>query len=145
MLAPIVLAILVAQPFPALPLAGQASGTQQPPPPIVPETPEKPWPPAGVFRPGGGVIAPRLVNPAKPSYTAEALNAKIAGIVELEAVVEIDGTVRDVHITRSLDREFGLDDEAVKILKMWRFSPGTKDGLAVPVLVAVEMSFSLRK
>lgn len=145
MLAPIVLAILVAHPFPALPLAGQASASPQPPPPVVQETPEKPWPPPGVFRPGAGVMPPRLIKDVKPSYTAQAMSAKIAGSLEMEVVVGTDGTVRDVRIKRSLDREFGLDDEAVRSVKLWRFSPGTKDGVAVPVLIAVEMSFSLRK
>jgi TonB family protein len=37
-----------------------------------------------------------------------------------------------------------LDDEAVKAMKQWSFNPGKKDGKAVPVLVEVEMSFTLK-
>jgi hypothetical protein len=33
----------------------------------------------------------------------------------------------------------------VKALKQWQFTPGQKDGSAVPVLVAVEMTFSIGK
>jgi hypothetical protein len=29
-------------------------------------------------------------------------------------------------------------------VKQWQFTPGTKDGVAVPVLVDVEMTFTLR-
>jgi len=43
-----------------------------------------------------------------------------------------------------LDTQHGLDDEAVKALKQWRFSPGTKDGKPVPVVVELEMTFTLR-
>ena len=41
----------------------------------------------------------------------------------------------NVHITRSLDPTFGLDQEAIKTVKKWRFAPGTRFGQPVPVLV----------
>lgn len=69
---------------------------------------------------------------------------KVAGFIDMEAVVEIDGTVGEARVTKSLDRKFGLDDEAVSTLKKWLFAPGTKDGVVVPVLVEVRMSFTLR-
>jgi periplasmic protein TonB len=106
---------------------------------------EKPWPPAGVVPPGNGVISPQLVKDVKPNYTADAMGAKIAGTVLLEVVVLADGKVGDVRVTQSLDREFGLDDQAVTAAKLWKFKPGTKDGVAIPVVVKIEMTFSLRK
>lgn len=54
------------------------------------------------------------------------------------------GDVGDVEVTRSLDKEYGLDEEAVKAARQWKFEPGTKDGRAVPVQVTVEMTFALR-
>jgi len=66
---------------------------------------------------------------------------KIQGAVMLEAVIESDGTVGEVRVTRSLDRKFGLDDAAVNSLKEYRFTPGPKDGIPVPVLVSIEVSF----
>jgi hypothetical protein len=38
-------------------------------------------------------------------------------------------------VSRSLDRDFGLDEAAVKTLKTWVFVPAKKDGIAVRVLV----------
>ena len=103
------------------------------------------WPPAGVFRPGGDVTAPRLLKSGRPNYPPEAMRAKIQGSVALEAVIQADGTVGEVRVKRSLDRKFGLDDAALKSLKDYRFAPGTRDGVPVPVLVSMEVSFALRK
>ena len=95
-----------------------------------------------VYRPGAGVSAPVVVKEARPQYTPDAKGAKIQGTVALECVVQTDGTVGDVKVTRSLDA--GLDQEAIKAVKQWRFEPGTKDGKPVPVLVTLEMTFTLR-
>ena len=74
----------------------------------------------------------------------EAMQARIQGIVRLEVVVLEDGSVEEVTVVQSLDLLYGLDDEAVKAMKEWRFEPAMKDGQAVAVVVPVEMSFSLR-
>jgi TonB family protein len=55
-----------------------------------------------------------------------------------------DGTVGDVRVTKSLDPIFGLDQEAIKAARGWRFAPGTRQGQPVPVLVTIELSFTLR-
>jgi TonB family protein len=90
------------------------------------------------------VTTPRLVHEVKPVYTPEARKAGIAGSVSLDAVVMPDGTVGAVIVTRSLDTQYGLDDEAVKTVKQWRFEPGTRNGVPVPVMVAIELSFRLK-
>ena len=93
-----------------------------------------------VYKPGNGVVAPRVIREVKPGYTADALRAGINGAVVMQCVVLTDGTVGGVEVTRSLDP--GLDAEAVKTVKQWRFAPGTKDGSPVPVSVEIEMTFS---
>jgi protein TonB len=98
----------------------------------------------GYYRPGSGVEIPRVIREVKPNYTADAMRAKIQGIVELEAVVLPDGTVGQVNVTRSLDRTFGLDEEARKAVRQWRFVPGTRFGQPVAVLVTIELTFTLR-
>ena len=98
----------------------------------------------GVYRPGSGVINPRILREVKPQYTADAMRAKVQGTVLLEAVVLPDGTVGRVDVVRSLDPTFGLDQEAVKAAKQWRFIPGTRFGEPVSVLVTIELTFTLR-
>jgi protein TonB len=80
----------------------------------------------------------------KPNYTVEAMRAKIQGIVVLECVVLTDGTIGDARITKSLDKTFGLDEEAIRTAKQWRFKPGRRFGQPVPVFVTLELSFTLR-
>ncbi len=97
---------------------------------------------SGVYRPGAGTVLPRVLREVTPQYTAEALRARIAGTVHLDMVVWPDGTIGDVRVTRSLDP--GLDEQAIRAAKQWRFTPGTRFGVPVPILVSVEFFFSLR-
>ena len=98
----------------------------------------------GVYRPGNGVMIPRVLREVKPAYTAEAMRAKVQGVVLLECVVMPDGSVGRVEVVKSLDGTFGLDQEAIKCVRQWRFRPGTKQGRAVPVYVTIEVAFNLR-
>jgi TonB family protein len=97
-----------------------------------------------VFTPGDGVTTPSVVRGVKAGYTAAAMEARIEGRVEMTVVVLADGTPGEVKVTESLDKEYGLDDQAVGALKQWLFKPGTKDGKPVAVRVTVEMTFRLK-
>lgn len=98
----------------------------------------------GVYRPGSGVINPRILREVKPQYTADAMRAKVQGTVLLECVVLADGTVGRIDVVKSLDPTFGLDLEAVRAARQWRFQPGTRFGEPVAVLVTIELTFTLR-
>jgi protein TonB len=114
------------------------------------QTPSQPaakvWPPPGVHRyDEPGLTPPRLLHDVRPQYTSDAMRAGIEGAVCLEAVVDVDGHVAAVHIARSLDAVNGLDEQTVRALKQWQFTPGFRDGEAVPVLITVQNSFTLGK
>ena len=98
----------------------------------------------GAYRPGNGVTTPVVVREVKPQYTSDAMRAKVQGAVQLECVVRTDGTVGDVKVVRSLDPVFGLDLEAMKAARQWRFRPGMRQGEPVAVLVVIELTFTLR-
>jgi TonB family protein len=97
----------------------------------------------GAYRPGGAVVAPQLLVQIRPNYTSEALERRIQGEVWLEVVVTREGLVGDVRVRQSLDRG-GLDEEALKAARLWRFAPGRLAGQPVDVLVTVVMDFSIR-
>lgn len=98
----------------------------------------------GAYRPGAGITLPSVVREVKPAYTADAMRAKVQGSVWLECIVMPDGSVGEVKVTRSLDPIFGLDQEAIKAAKMWRFRPGMRQGAPVPVIITIELTFTLR-
>jgi len=98
-----------------------------------------------VYKSGDGVSLPSVVREVKPSYTPEAMQQKIQGSVWMKVVVLESGDVGDVQISKSLDAEYGLDEQAIKASKQWKFKPGMKDGKPVAVEVTVEMTFTLKK
>ena len=96
-----------------------------------------------VFKPSKDVRAPRILSEVKPRYTAEAMREGAQGLIRMTCVVLEDATVGDVRVNEGVRPD--LDREASGALRKWRFLPGTKDGVAVPVQVDVEMTFTLRK
>ena len=87
--------------------------------------------------PDGSVIAPTS------NYTSDALERRIQGEVWLDVVVTREGLVSDVRVRKSLDRG-GLDEEALKAARLWRFAPGRLADQPVDVLVTIVMDFSIR-
>jgi TonB family protein len=90
-----------------------------------------------------GVTAPVLKHTVYPKYTSDAMRAKIQGSVEVQAVVMPDGTVGRARVTTSLDKTFGLDEQALIAAKQFTFVPGKVDGLPVPVAISLQLEFRL--
>jgi TonB family protein len=96
-----------------------------------------------IYRPGfGGVTFPKALKTVTADYDDDARRERVQGSVELEGVVETDGTVTGIHVTRSLDER--LDRQAIKAFGQWRFTPAQKNGAAVRAFVRVEMTFNLK-
>lgn len=98
----------------------------------------------GFYQPGNGVSQPRLLREVKPAYTSDAMRAKVQGAVWVRCVVQTDGSITNPEVVRSLDSVFGLDQEAIKAVRQWRFAPGTRMGQPVPVQITIELTFNLR-
>ena len=86
---------------------------------------------------------PTILREVPPKYTAEAMRAKVQGVVELEAVVGVNGQITEIRVAKSLDRVFGLDEEAIRTAKQWLFRPGRFQGTAVPVVVTIVIEFRI--
>ena len=110
------------------------------------QTSTVPVPPfaAGVARTcEDGVTKPHPVREVKPEYESwEFVRRKLEDVLLLEAVVEADGSVGEIRTVYRRHPEF--EPAAHKALKQWRFRPATRAGNPVPVLVTVEIAFTLR-
>jgi TonB family protein len=89
----------------------------------------------------GHASAPLVIAKAQAKYTDEARRNGIQGIVLLSAVVDESGRAQDIRVEHSIDP--GLDQEAIKAVRRWRFRPGELDGRAVRVPVQMEITFRL--
>ena len=78
----------------------------------------------GVYEPGNGVSTPQPIFIPKPSYTPEAMRARIQGTARLSCVVQPNGMCTNIEIVRSLDPTFGLDHEAINNVKQWKLQAG---------------------
>jgi len=96
---------------------------------------------AGVYRVGNGTLPPKLLYKVEPSYTEEARADKIAGTVLLQIVIQPNGVASDIQLLKGVG--FGLDEKAVEAIQQWKFQPGSRDGVPVPVQAQVEVNFRL--
>ncbi|MEE8349701.1 MAG: TonB family protein [Acidobacteriota bacterium] len=97
----------------------------------------------GVYTIGSGVTMPQILQQTTPSYTDDAIKAKVQGVVILQAVIRKNGRVDSFKVLRGLG--YGLEEKAIQeIASKWRFRPGTLQGRPVDVLATIEVQFNLR-
>jgi protein TonB len=108
---------------------------------MINEVPPPPPPPAKPRRVGGELQAPALIHRVEPDYPGVAVAAKISGTVILEATVNDAGVVTDVSVLRSI---LLLDQAAIRAVRQWRYQPLVLNGVPVPFILVVTVTFSLR-
>jgi TonB family protein len=98
----------------------------------------------GVYRLGstGGITEPTIIYRVEPQYSEDARKARYQGTVTLEAIVHKDGTVEIIRVVRGVG--FGLDENAQKALRQWKFKPAMLNGQPVDVSLNIEVNFNLR-
>ena len=97
---------------------------------------------AAAYKPGEGIAAPAVISKVDPEYTNQARFLKLQGTVALKLVVDELGRPQDISLVRGLG--FGLDENAVRAVRSWRFKPGSSEGLPVPTIANVELNFRLQ-
>ena len=101
-----------------------------------------PWPAAeGVVRVGGNVPPPRLTKNVRPDFPRDAQERRVGGAVMLEVLIGADGKVKDVRVIRSSPL---FDKAAIEAARKWEYEPTEIDGIAVPVVMPVTMTFTNR-
>jgi len=112
------------------------TGSSLPPPPPGAAAPV----PDGPLHVGGDVKAPREIFKPPPKYPILALQAKIHGDVEIDAVIDKDGNVVQV---RAINGPKLLIPAALECVKRWKYEPTYLNGVALPVELTVHVLFSI--
>jgi TonB family protein len=98
------------------------------------------WKGAPPIRVGGDIKPPERVKYVPPVYPAEAQQAKISGVVIIQAIIDENGDVALAKILKSVPL---LDDAALAAVNQWKYLPTLVNGVPAPVLMTVTVSFSL--
>jgi TonB family protein len=101
---------------------------------------------------GNGVSAPELIYSVNPEFTDKARRKKLGGTCVVSILVDVNGTPQDVHVLRSIastvspklhSAAMGLDENAIKAARQYRFKPGTYHGKPVPVELKLEVNYRI--
>jgi TonB family protein len=92
------------------------------------------------YKPGEGISAPTISARSEPAYTSEARFLRVQGAVGLRFVVDEKGLPQDISLVQSLG--YGLDENAVRAVRTWRFLPGKDEsGKPLPTILNMEITF----
>jgi TonB family protein len=90
---------------------------------------------------GGNIPPPTKTKDVRPVYPPLAQQARVSGVVILEATIGEDGKVRDVVVKRSIPL---LDEAALDAVRQWEYAPTLVNGAAAPVIMTVTVNFALQ-
>ena len=107
-------------------------------PPVAPP----PAPPAAAepLRIGGNIRPPTKLRDVPPIYPRLAIQARVQGVVIVEADISAEGKVTDARILRSIRL---LDEAALDAVRQWEYTPTLLNGIPRPVVMVVTVNFFL--
>lgn len=91
-------------------------------------------------RVGGNVEQPRLLKSTSPRYPSFAKQAHVQGIVRLDALIDSDGRLRDIHVISGNPL---LTEAAIQAVKEWIYQPGRLDGKVIEMRTEINLNFTL--
>ena len=109
-----------------------------PAPEPVPQKTEAAAPPR--VKVGGVVQAAKILRQATPVYPVLAKQARISGVVRLEAVISREGTVESLRVISGHPL---LVPAAVEAVRQWLYRPTVLNGDPVEVLTQIDVHFKL--
>jgi protein TonB len=112
-----------------------------PPPPIPEPVPEaKPQAPSRILV-GGKVMEAKLIRRVIPVYPPLARQARVQGVVRLDAIIARDGTIQDLRVASG--HPF-LVAAAVEAVRQWLYQPTRLNDVPVEVITRIDVNFTLR-
>jgi protein TonB len=87
-----------------------------------------------------GVSQGLLIHKVQPQYPPLARQARIQGVVVLEALIGKDGTITNLHVVSGHPM---LTNAALEAVKEWRYKPYYLNGEPVEVSTTINVNFTL--
>ncbi len=97
---------------------------------------------ANPVRVGGNIKPPLKLKDVRPVYPASMREAGLSGVVPIEAIIGVDGSVASVRVV-SAQVHPALAQAAVDAVRQWQFSPTLLNGRPVEVVMNVSVRFDL--
>ncbi len=110
--------------------------TAAPPPPPPPPAAPKPVTPQRI-RVGGNVQQAKLIRQPKPIYPPLAKQARISGVVRLNAIIGKDGTIQNLTVASGHPL---LVPAAMEAVKQWVYQPTLLNGEPVEVVTQIDVN-----
>jgi len=115
-------------------------------PPSPESVPVPPLPPPVVksdpVRISGGVQAAKLIYQVKPAYPPLARQARIQGVVILEALIGKDGSISTLRV---ISGHTLLTQAALDAVKQWKYQPTLLSGEPTEVVTTVTVTFTFQQ
>jgi protein TonB len=92
------------------------------------------------IRVGGNVQQAKLVRQPKPAYPPLAKQARIQGVVHLQAIISKDGTIQKLEVIGGHPL---LVPAALEAVKQWVYQPTLLNGEPVEVITQIDVNFTL--
>ncbi len=89
------------------------------------------------------VVPPRIASFVEAEYPTAAREAGLEATVDLELVVDSDGTVSEATVVGPAGH--GFDDAALAAARLFRFEPATRDGRPIAARIRYRYVFELRE
>jgi protein TonB len=89
----------------------------------------------------GEIKPPKLVHSVDPLYPEIARQARVEGVVIIEATTDVYGRVQTVKVLRSIPL---LDQSAIDAVRQWVYEPMIINGRPRPVIFTVTVRFQLK-
>jgi protein TonB len=89
---------------------------------------------------GGNVQQTKLLQHLEPVYPPLAQQARISGVVHLNAIIGKDGTVENLTVASGHPL---LVPAAMQAVKQWVYAPTLLNGQPVEVVTQIEVNFTL--
>jgi len=111
---------------------GLPAGLAAPSPPVLPASNQ-------VWR----FYDPVLVERVDPKYPRRALRERAEGLVVLQGIIHIDGTVSDLVVLKSDSPGHGFEKAAIDAVRQWKYAAAVENRRPVEVYYTIVLQFAL--